>query len=320
MGRLRIALCLVCWIFILPAAKSQTTARPLPPDKSFGLLRVLGADERELVTDTTVLPWSAVGPVESLWHRSDGVMVSFGTGTLIGSRVVLTGGHVVYDREAGWADEVIFIPGKHGNDEPFGRAYSVRTISQRAWVEQKDNRYDLAMIVLDRPLGEQTGYLPIVAQPESFFVDRNLNSAGYPGETKSGQLQYHSFGISMDVQDGLIRHTLDSEPGQSGSALWYYEPEGDDRGIVGVLTGSREINSGGQVIETFNVAVQINSAFAEWIGDTLASYDTVAENVAVNESAPAAEPGPCGLGTPAAALTALLALTLFVARCRLARR
>lgn len=281
-------------------------------DKTVRSLKVFGADDRQVVGDSTQFPWSAVGLVQSTWRKSDNlVVISTGTGALIGDSIVLTGGHCVYDQDNGWADEILFIPAKNGSSEPFGRSYSVRTIAQRAWVEDKDNRYDLAMIVLDQALGEQASHLTVSAEANEFFVERNLNSSGYPGETKSGDVQYHSFGQSLDVQDGLIRHMIDSEPGQSGSPLWYYEPSTQARRIVGVLTGSREISSGGQVVDSYNVAIHIDSTFAGWIQDTLAKYDSGgAQTIQVSETNETGDPATCGTGLPLAAVMTLGLLPL----------
>lgn len=315
--RLTVSL-LVCaaWTGPVPVRAEESSASLHKQTKS---LKVFGEDERRLVADTTRFPWSAVGLVQSIWYKSDNVVVvSTGTGALIGERVVLTVGHTVYSQEDGWASEITFVPARNGSAEPFGRARSIRTIAQRAWVEDKDNRYDIAMFVLDKPLGQQAGHLSVAVESGEFFLNRNLNSAGYPGETHTGDTQYHSFGISLDVQDGLIRHLLDSEPGQSGSPLWYYEAGTQNRRIVGVLTGSREINSGGVVVDSYNVAVHINEAFAGWIEDTLAEHDVPTEDVAVDESNPA-EPVFCGAGLPAAAVMGLMLLPLARLRMRCPR-
>jgi V8-like Glu-specific endopeptidase len=279
-------------------------------EKELRTLRVFGEDDRQPVGDTTQFPWSSIGLLEATWRKPDRIIVSTATGTLIGNRIVLTGGHCVYDPEDGWADEVLFIPGRNGPHEPFGRAYSTRSISQRAWVEHGDNRYDLAMIVLDQPLGAQAGYMPIAVESEAFFTNRNLNTAGYPGEIMPGDVQFHAFGVALGAGDGLIRHVLDSEPGQSGSALWYYEPQSQERRLVGVLTGTREITVAGQLIDAYNVAVHIDAAFAGWIQDTLLRYDTVVQDIAVSENVSTATPPGCAAGLPVAAMTMLVLIPL----------
>lgn len=243
-------------------------------DKAQATLKVFGTDDRQVVHNTTDFPWSAIGIVQATWKILDKQkLVSSGTGTLVGNNLVLTSGHTIYDQEEGWADEAVFIPGVNGGVEPFGRAHSIRMISQRGWVEYDDHRFDLALIVLDHSIGEKTGYMNVSAQPDSFFVNRLLNTAGYPAETKPGNVLYFTSGNSLDVQDGLIRDLLDSEPGQSGSPLWFYQADPVERYVVGVLTGSRQSTANGQTISDYNVAVKIDDAFAKWIHETRAKYD-----------------------------------------------
>jgi V8-like Glu-specific endopeptidase len=272
-------------------------------------LRVFGTDERQAINDTSQMPWSAVGRIESVWYRDGVTVMSTATGTLIGSRVVLTGGHCIYDQEDGWADQVAFIPGKNGGAEPFGRAYSVRNLTQRAWVEEGDSRFDLGLIVLDEPLGERAGFMSVAVETDAFFFQRTLNSAGYPGEVMPGDRPFYVFGQTLDLTDGLIRHLLDSEPGQSGSPLWYLETNSTDRRIVGVLTGTREVTAGGQLLEAYNVAVHIDEGLAGWIKETLVQHDTVVQDIAVGESSPAVQPA-CGAGLPGGAVVAMLLLMM----------
>lgn len=293
----------LCFAQAESGARSSVVVR-----KQLDTLRVFGTDDRQPVSDTTLFPWSAIGLLEATWHKPDRVIISTATATLIGNRVILTGGHCVYDQEEGWADEILFIPGKNGDEEPFGRAYSTRSISQSAWVEHGDNRYDMAMVVLDEPLGEQAGFMVIAVEPETFFTNRSLNTAGYPGEIMPGTHQYHTFGSSLGASDGLIRHTLDSEPGQSGSALWYYDPTTEERRLVGVLTGTREISVGGQLVDSYNVGVHIDADFASWIQDTLAKYDTAVRDIAVDENVSATTAPGCAAGLPVAAVILLVLL------------
>lgn len=295
-----------------PSASSPSVSSANEPSapvvrKQAKSLRVFGTDDRQPVGDTTIFPWSAIGLVEAVWYRGDFMIVSTATGALVGNRVVLTSAHAIYDLEDGWADQVVFVPGKNGDAEPFGRAYSIRNIAQRAWVEEGDNRFDLGLIVLDKPLGEQAGFMSIAVESETFFVNRDLNSAGYPGEIKPGDRPYHVFGTVTDLRSGLIRHFLDSEPGQSGSPLWYLDAQTSQRRIVGVLTGTREVTLAGELVDAYNVAVHINTAFAGWIQDTLLRHDTVVQDIAVGESSPSLAPA-CGVGLPGAFAALLLGL------------
>lgn len=319
---------MMCWTAAVCAAPESPATTETGFQKADRTLRVFGTDERQRIVDTKQMPWSAIGLVQAMWNRSGGlVLVSTGTGTLVSSRIVLTAGHVVYDQTDGWADEIVFIPGKNGSEEPFGRSLSVRSITQRAWVDNHDSSHDIALIVLNDPLGDTAGTLPVGVQPDQFFTNRNLNTAGYPGQTLPGNVQYHAYGTSTGLEDGLIRHTLDSEPGQSGSPVWEYNSSTQSRQIVGVLTGSREITSNGQVIDAYNVATRIDQAYADWIAETIAKYDVVAAEPAAAQpepAAPEAQPQPviqeesaaapapvCGAG---AAISLAIGLTWLICR------
>jgi V8-like Glu-specific endopeptidase len=293
----RCRLCAVGIALLCAASGGQALAT----DKPAATLKVFGTDDRQIVGDTTQFPWSCIGRIEATWTLPNGeLMVSRSTGTLVGRSVVLTAGHAVYDQTEGWADDIVFTPGLNGTHEPFGHAHALRTLSQTGWVESDNNQYDIAMIVLDSPLGSAAGYMNVVAEPDSFFVERNLNTAGYPGETQPGNLMYFTSGSSMDVQGGLIRDMLDSEPGQSGSPIWYYGTDPPNRKLVGVLTGTRELAAEGEDVAAYNVAVRIDSAFAQWINESLAKYDSATREGSQDTTPP--PPTACGAGLPTAML------------------
>jgi V8-like Glu-specific endopeptidase len=303
-------------VAIATHAHAQSISRVMTPvaDKSSRLLKVYDEDQRELIEDTTTFPYSAIGFLQSVWFEDDSsVVVASGTGVLIGNSVVLTAGHCIYDQDHGWADQILFMPGRDGDVLPFGQSYSVRTISQRAWVEDGDNRYDIAMVVLSEPLGQQAGYMTVGVESTSFFTNRNLNTAGYPADLSPGTKLYHSFGPAIDVLDGLIRHTMDSERGQSGSPIWYFDSADQSRRVLGVLTGSREFTSNGAVVESYNVGIHINEAFGEWINETLATYDTVDQTVDINTSDDGSDATApvCGTGVSAAASASLVLMAMF---------
>src|SRR5262249_39859562 len=82
------------------------------------LLSIIGRDDRVRVTNTRAFPWSAVCQLQSTFP--DGYR-GLGSGAVIGSRYVLTAGHVVYDSShGGWASKVQVAAGRNGSSLPFG--------------------------------------------------------------------------------------------------------------------------------------------------------------------------------------------------------
>ena len=237
--------------------------------------KIFGDDDRTSVDDTTVFPYSATGMVLATF----GDEVRTGTGAMIGKKLALTVAHLVYDAELGWADMVAFIPGKKGYLEPFGRVLALQTVSMSGWTSSADERYDMALLVLETAVGEQTGYFKIEVKPTAEFNDIAVNSLGYPSDL-GGSTLYRADGTASEVEDNFIYFDIDCEPGQSGGPVWV--GNGDAIRLVGVVKGNLEITNGWGDAEEWNIATHINQTFANWIEENLAQYDTITQGIASN--------------------------------------
>lgn len=244
------------------------------------LSKVFGTDNRQQVKDTTSFPWSAIGLIVSTWEER-GTWV--GTGALIGRQTVLTCGHNVCDPTEGWADSILFIPGKNGIAEPFGRIAVTRHFAWDAWIQKGDSQSDIAVLILASPIGDQTGQMDFVAQPAIYFSNRLLNSAGYPADLATEYGMYSASATAREVDDNLILHTLDTTAGQSGSPVWDYDSVSRARTIVGVMRGSRTTSSTYGTAVEWNTAVRITDTLQAWIDDLLSQYD--------GDLTPSARPG-----------------------------
>lgn len=213
------------------------------------LLTVFGRDDRTRVGNTTQYPWRAVDQLITTWP--DGTR-SQGTGAQISPRHVLTVGHIVYDAShGGWAKSIQVYAGRNGSSQPYGVAWMSYQRTYNAWIRNRNFEYDLAVLTLDRNLGNTTGWFGYEWKASSsYYAGLNLNSAGYPAD-KSGSLMYTMYGAIAGATTNQLYFRLDITPGQSGSPMWRYDSKTGQRFIAGVISSSTS---------TWNYATRINQA------------------------------------------------------------
>ena len=70
---------------------------------------IIGSDNRVLVGDTTIYPYSAVVRVE-VDFNGDGIFEVAGSGAMIGANDVLTAGHLLWNPDYGFAKNIMVVP------------------------------------------------------------------------------------------------------------------------------------------------------------------------------------------------------------------
>jgi V8-like Glu-specific endopeptidase len=226
--------------------------------------RLEGLEQRlalsvDLVPNTSAFPWSAVVRIESHFPGEAVNAFTEATGALIDPYHVLTAGHVVYSHaDGGFADAVRVFPGQQGRgvtpfgevDATFERTYSSFVNADNAGTYTETG--DLALITLDRPVGEATGWFGLGYVSDLTSYDgMPLNTAGYPAEGGfSGYNQYHQFGdIQGATPDGRLLSwdyaQITALAGQSGSPLWVYDPATGKRTVYAVLVSGNDASHTG---------------------------------------------------------------------------
>ncbi|UCD28077.1 MAG: hypothetical protein JSV03_13415 [Planctomycetota bacterium] len=290
------------WIADNPAKTSAEAGGlgSIPMGKYPRSAKIIGQDDRVRITDTTAYPWCTIGLVLSEVETAEGTLVYAGTGTMIGTKTVLTCAHNIVDDQE-WVDKVTFIPGKNGDSEPYGQLSAVKLCApEKFWQNEED--YDIAMMVLDKPIGNTTDYMRIEVESKELFEDAKLNTAGYAGDIDQCENLYRAFGYANGMLLGLIKHDMDSSYGQSGSPVWIYDSSMGIRSLVAVhVIGSPD----------YNVAVRISEELFGWINDYLKENDTVWYELPLDQASNGAPPAPPGCGSGAAGPLGLAALTLF---------
>ena len=146
---------------------------------------IIGDDERDQVTT----PIDEHPEVAALY-------VDFGpedsacSGTMVSEYHLLTAGHCVYDNGDpfpwsaghGWAERIYALPATDEFSMPYdgARVTNMRTYS--GWIDDEQRRQDIALVTLDRPLGEHTGTKSIFStdNTDHWRYETVVTGVGYP--------------------------------------------------------------------------------------------------------------------------------------------
>lgn len=182
---------------------------------------IFGADNRLVFRDTTY-PWSTIGLVQT--NRGSG------SGVMIGPRHLLTVSHVIdWTAPDGYAaDWVRFTPSYYDGGAPFGEAYGVHIYwyvkeDGDGFISSTEGKHDYVVVVLDRRLGETTGWMGGRGYDDDWDSLAAWSHMGYPGDLNSGQRPSWQGGFTMDGTDAAaqeILHKADIFPGQSGGPMF----------------------------------------------------------------------------------------------------
>ena len=204
---------------------------------AFGAESVIGDDDRRRITNTDAYPWRV--------HASLRVTARDGS-RWIGTRVLATAGHNLFfhgpnEARRGWARTIEVMPGRDGDELPYGTAMSTSFHSVRGWTEPEDPGgradpdYDYGVIVLDpdEALGRRTGWIGFGNYSDSTLRSVTGNLSGYPADRGNDSLSTRR-----------VYYDIDTFGGQSGSAV--YRIKDGSRYAIGIHAygvGERPLNS-----------------------------------------------------------------------------
>ena len=276
------------------------------PRTVIGLETVLGADDRQEIIQTDNAPWRMIC---SLSLRSGTGARYVGTGWLVGPRTVITAGHCIVDQSAGQIANIEVMAGRRGDDMPFGSVAvtnaetevhprwashfdpdtpewhvgvavtNAETEVHPRWASHFDPDYDIGVIKLPEPLGEQTGWFAYAVAGDDDLMSHQMNVGGYPAVVQDRlaggeELWWHKDAV-LDATDRRLFYATDTSGGQSGSPVWAYEDDEGDPIVVGIHAyGATLIHSdvtGGSA--QANSAPRIDADIADLIDRWLAEAD-----------------------------------------------
>jgi V8-like Glu-specific endopeptidase len=177
---------------------------------------VFGRDNRRLVTDTTVYPFSTNCSLLMLFPSGNAFI---GSATMVSRRFAVTAGHCVYDAgEGGWATAIQVVPGRDGSFAPFGVLSATNLFAWNAWINNASFDWDIGLIQLNQDVGTATGYQGFASYRK--VKGLKAHTAGYPGDRDSGTRQYYSKGKTGRSSDHQFLFKFDVMQGQSGSGIF----------------------------------------------------------------------------------------------------
>lgn len=186
-------------------------------------------DGRVRVTNWRFYPWRCVC---SLLITARNGNRRTGTGWFVAPRVVVTAGQCVYRAdEGGWASQVEVIPGRNGDERPYGSAVSRELRGAARWTADADPDFDYGAILLppERRLGDEVGWFGYAPRTDDDLRRATINLAGYPAERQG--TQWFESGPVKEVRQRSIHYDLVAS-GQAGSPVWVMTGQGERYGVA----------------------------------------------------------------------------------------
>lgn len=236
---------------------------------------VIGVDSRVMVTDTSTIPWRCICHLEVEYEFGP---VGYGTGFLIGPMSVLTAAHVLVPTKRRMARQVRVIPGRSGTMAPYGyfeTKFSDCKVPEQ-WLrdggDQPNDAWDFAVIPIPddyktehKHNGDRLGYFGLKCFSDAEAVSKAsmlfVNNAGYPYEANKpyGSLWYNA-GRIRKMEKTYVEYMVDTEGGQSGSPVYFFDEENNQRYVIAVHTTGDFVNRGLRITE------EVFATIKRWAG------------------------------------------------------
>lgn len=211
---------------------------------------VFACDDRIDINNPARFPFNTIATVR---YDKDcvGDYKAWGSGTLVGPHMLLTAGHVVYNRNAGMKNQTCnyIQPGAY-HDAATGdivHPYGERAITDikykktnNKWADQSyspKRGVDYGAIRIVCPFEDINTYMPMVFDLNPTFI----NTSGYPVEdlpSTGGSIgdQWRGAGSVTSQADRTITYDQRSTGGASGAPVWIYNAGAGTRRITAVNT------------------------------------------------------------------------------------
>ena len=199
-------------------------------------------DTRTRVLNARRVPYAAICHLElDLGGRRSGC-----TGCLVAPRIVVRAAHCLHNparaRGGGRAAPhgIRVTPGRNGRSSaPFGTQPAVAWYAHNEFVRARSPGHDMGIIALAQAFAGHPGVLRMAVQSDGQLARAQrghlLHIAGYPGDKPPGTQWEHAESL-RSIHGNVIRYSVDTCPGHSGSPVWIREANVSAL-VVGIHTG-----------------------------------------------------------------------------------
>jgi V8-like Glu-specific endopeptidase len=189
-------------------------------DRTVLLERIIDASNDLQAANFLARGARAAHTVGRISEDRNGRRVPFGTGFLVGARLLLTNNHVLPDRAAA-AGSVVELNCETDVDNQPATVAAYRLDPATLFLTDQDLDYTLVAVAPGadgRPPGAEFGWNRLVWQQGKIVIGEAVNVIGHPmGRLKEVAVRNNSL---LNELDRFLHYTTDTEPGNSGSPVY----------------------------------------------------------------------------------------------------
>lgn len=191
-------------------------------------------------------PWQCIGKVDVYPNASAANPTEWGSGVLIGDRIVLTAGHVAAAISNPHDWKMRFTAGMYNGSSVVGPG-GVSYVSDSSWWGDGVSGHDLGLLRLYEPLGTSLGYFGAKTYDSSWNNGNYWILSGYPYDLASAISPSRQIGIAVLDEDSdsensaELEHHGDTASGDSGGPFFGFWANDPIPYAVGTTSGHETI-------------------------------------------------------------------------------
>lgn len=206
---------------------------------------IYGPDDRHIYYPSGY-PWQCIGKVDIYPNGESDNPTEWGTGVLIGDRIVLTAGHVAAAPSDPHDWKMRFTASMYNGSSVSGPG-AVSYVSDSQWWGDGVSGHDIGLLRLYEPLGTSLGYFGAKTYDSSWNNGGYWILSGYPYDIANANSPSRQFGIAVLDEDSdnensaELEHHGDTASGDSGGPFFGFWADDPIPYAVGTTSGHETI-------------------------------------------------------------------------------